>query len=145
MLKFCQVGLTNSITLLSLDLSHNELGPVGIANLFEKGMHYNNSLIYLDLFNVDITTNSVPSIINTLGQNTSLYSLRMANTHVNLKFLVYLWDFLKQSKTIKIVRWINISDNITGHADYEPFFINRFDKMMLVDCKPYKVKSRGVY
>ena len=118
MLKFCQVGLTNSITLLSLDLSHNELGPVGIANLFEKGMHYNNSLIYLDLFNVDITTNSVPSIINTLGQNTSLYSLRMANTHVNLKFLVYLWDFLKQSKTIKIVRWINISDNITGHADY---------------------------
>jgi len=87
-------------------------------------MRFNQSLLFLDLFDVDLTSNSIPIFVEALEKIDTLFSLRLANTHVNINYVQILWDFIKSHISIKVFRWYNIDQTYQQpNVAYEPFFI----------------------
>lgn len=87
--------MKHSKSLVMLDMSSNALESTGLRVLFENGLKPNLSLQYLDLFDVNITDKSIPLLVDALETNRVLYSLRLANTHVGIKFLAMFWEWAK--------------------------------------------------
>ena len=84
-------------------------------------------------------------MVEALQQHKNLFSLRLSNTHVSVKFVEHFWNFVKDHESIKVFRWINL-DNLKKQpfVDYEPHHIIGLEKMMCLEYRLEKVNS-GVY
>ena len=70
----------------------------------------------------------------------------MANTHVSLKFVVYLWTSIKSHISIRVFRWVNIdAQRLTPGQDYEHRYTSDLDKIMVMEIRQTKVKSKGLF
>jgi len=105
---FSAIGVKNSTSLVMLNLGSNPIGLKGITYFIEQGLKFNKSLRFLDLFDIDVTDKSIPGFVDALESNTSLVSLRMANTHVTIPFVKMFWDYIKNHPTIASLKWLNI-------------------------------------
>ena len=69
----------------------------------------------------------------------------MANTHVSLKFVAYMWQFVKLHKSIRIFRWHNVESLDVNVEDYENEYRDGLNKLMVLDIKKSKLRTKAVY
>lgn len=130
---------------MCLDLSANSIGPTGAEYVIEQGLKFNSSLRFLDLFDVDIASKCVPQICDSLQNNTTLVWLRMSNTHVSLKFVDFLWQFVKHHRSIRVFRWHNVEPLNVSVEDFESDYRDGLNKLMVMDIKKGKLRTKGVF
>jgi hypothetical protein len=52
---FCSVGIKYTTSLVYLDMSSNPIGARGLNKLLDNGLKFNQSLLFLDLFDIELT------------------------------------------------------------------------------------------
>lgn len=80
MKKFCQFLGSNPF-LTSLSMGQNNLGDAGI-NYLANALKVNKGLVFLDLFDCEFSDEGAIKLAESLLMNTTLISLRIANTKV---------------------------------------------------------------
>lgn len=84
-LKKFSAALAQNQHLKALILGRNNLGDIGV-NYIASALRVNSNLTFLDLFDVDFEKEGAIVLAEALSTNKSLFSLRLANTHVSATY-----------------------------------------------------------
>jgi len=96
-------GIKGSVSLVHVDLSGNDIGRVSSMKLIAKYLASNPSLIYLNLNNNGIKTNSSNILMRALQKNNNLEHLSLARNSITDKGAPAITDVLRNNNTLLTV------------------------------------------